>query len=91
MNSVELAKKQARKAIESTYDCLCDIIEYKSKKDPLTKRTTYKEETTLKEKPCRISFETINNASETETESSVTQEIKLFIAPELDIKPRLET
>ena len=69
-----------RGAIEATYDCLCDVIEYKAKKDPITKRTSHKEETILKGKPCRISFKTINNTSETEIESNVTQAIKLFVA-----------
>lgn len=82
---------RARKTIEMTYDCLCDVIEYKSKKNEINKRTNDKEEITLKGKPCRISFKTINNTIETETGSNVTQEIKLFIAPELNIKSRFKT
>lgn len=81
---------RARKTIEMTYDCLCDVIEYKSKKNEINKRTNDKEETTLKGKPCRISFKTIENTNETETGSNVTQIVKLFIAPEIKIKPRLK-
>lgn len=88
MNSIELAKKRARQAIESTYDCECDIVEYRATKNPINKRTDHKEETLLKKQPCRLSYKTISNANESENESKVTQIVKLFIAPEIQIKPR---
>ena len=39
MDSIELAKKRARQAIESTYDCECDIVEYRPTKNPNNKRS----------------------------------------------------
>lgn len=89
MNNVEFAKKQARQAIESTYDCKCDIVEYQSTKNAINKRTEYQEITVLEEQSCRISYKTISNANETENESNITQIVKLFIAPEIQINPRL--
>lgn len=80
--------KQARQAIEGTYDCTCNIIEYKEIKDELTKRTKHQGEIVLESQKCKISFETIKNTNESETENSVTQIVKLFIAPEVEIKPR---
>lgn len=85
---LDIAKQGARQAIESTYDCKCNIIEYQSTKNEINKRTEYKEITVLKEQPCRISYKTISNANETENESKVAQIVKLFIAPEIQIKPR---
>ncbi len=79
-----------RRAIESAYDCKCDIIEYKATKNPTNKRTEHKEETVLKKQDCRVSYKIISNANESENENSVTQIVKLFIAPEIQIKPRFE-
>lgn len=81
---------RVRQAIENTYDCLCDVIEYKSAKNNVNKRTEYKEETILEKQPCRVSYKTITNTNQSETENSVTQIIKLFIAPEINIKPRFK-
>lgn len=80
--------KLARQAIESTYDCECNIIEQQAIENPVNKRTEYKETTVLEKQPCRISYKTISNANETENENNVIQIVKLFIAPEIQIKPR---
>lgn len=79
---------KVRNAIENTYDCLCDIIEYQSTKNATNKRTEYEEIIVLKKQPCRISYKTISNANETENENSVVQVVKLFISPYILIKPR---
>lgn len=75
----------ARQAIESQYDAKCDVIEKMPKEvKNITKNI---EETVLKNKDCRVSFETISENTETDTEAKKVQKIKLFIAPELNIKP----
>lgn len=76
----------ARQAIESTYDCTCNVIEHKAEKDKVTKRTSHIEEKVTEKQKCKLSFQTIKNTNESETENSVTQTVKLFIAPELKIK-----
>ena len=76
----------ARKEIESHYDSICDIIERQSViENNITKDK--KEVTVESEKPCRVSFEDIYANTETDTETQKNQKIKLFIAPELVIKP----
>lgn len=76
----------ARKKIESHYDSICDIIERQSViENNITKDK--KEVTVESEKPCRVSFEDIYANTETDTETKKNQKIKLFIAPELVIKP----
>lgn len=76
----------ARSAIESHYDAVCDIIERRAViENNITKN---KEEVIVEsEKPCRVSFEDIYANTETDTEAKKIQKIKLFIAPELVIKP----
>lgn len=84
MNNIAI--KQARKAFESLYDSTCSIMEYRQKKDPVTKKTASKEVTVYLDKPCRLSYSSNKKADQTEVANSVTQIIKVFIAPELDIK-----
>lgn len=82
MNYIDMA----RNAIESTYDSVCDIIERQSViENNITKNK--KEVTVESNKPCRVSFENIFANTQTDTESEKNQKIKLFIAPELVIKP----
>ena len=84
MNSTVL--KQARKAIESLYDSTCTVIEYEEKKDPVTKKTAGKEVMVYQDRPCRLSYSNIKKSDQLEVANAVTQIIKVFIAPELDIK-----
>ena len=81
---VELAKKAARKAIESTYDGICTIIEYKDSVNEY-KITQKQEVIVLENQPCHLSFEKITPTVQTETAGAVGQSTKLFIAPEVKI------
>jgi hypothetical protein len=84
---ITTATKQARKAIESMYDSTCTVIEYRKEKEPVTKKMSSKEVTVYRDKPCRLSYSSNKKANQTETANAVTQIIKIFITPELDIKP----
>lgn len=78
---------KARKAIESMYDGTCTIIEHQKVKLP-NKSTGFKDIVVLEDIPCRLSFKTITNANQTETGvSAVVQVTKVFIAPEIQVKP----
>ena len=50
------AWKQARKAIESRYKGLCDILEKRKVKDEVTKATVLKDIAVLSNQPCRCSL-----------------------------------
>ena len=78
---------KAKKSIESLYTGTCTITEYvKVKKE--NKSTGLEEVVVLENQPCRLSFSTINSATATETgASSISQVVKLFIAPEIKVKP----
>lgn len=86
-NAILQAREQHRKAIEILYEHTCTVIEYQKKvKDPITKITSSKEVIVLEDKPCKLSYSTIKNATETENASVLQQVVKLFIAPEIFIK-----
>lgn len=79
------AMNAMRKAIEKMYIGNCDVIEHQKVTDPVTKKTGFSEVTTLLSQPCRLSFKSIPTTGDGNT-ASVTQEIKLFISPEVTIK-----
>lgn len=81
------AWKQARKAVESRYRGLCDILEKRKVKDEVTKATILKDIAVLSNKPCRLSYSSSGTANQTDTVSNIEQTIKLFIAPEIKIAP----
>lgn len=84
--ALEMAEKQHRKAIEMTYNCTCTVKEYKSVKDPVTKVTSKRDVQVLENQPCSISYSSVKSTNQTETNATVQQVIKLFIAPEITIK-----
>lgn len=85
-NQMVKAEKAARKAVESTYIGVCDVVEYGNTTDKKTKITYQGEVTVLEKQPCKLSFEKIQAAVQTEFGAAVSQSVKLFIAPEIEIK-----
>lgn len=78
---------KARQAKESLYDAICTITEWQ-KVQKENKSTGFQEVIVLTDQPCRLSFKTINSTQQTETgASAVTQVTKLFLAPEIKVKP----
>ena len=85
LSAIKVVK--ARKAIESLYDGTCTITEYQKVKKE-NKSTGFAEVVVLEDEPCRLSFKTITNTNPTETgASSVIQSTKVFLAPEIKVKP----
>lgn len=76
-----------RASVESQYIGKCTIAEYQPITNPITKTTKHAPVDVLIDQPCRLSFKTITTANETGAASTVIQITKLFIAPEIDIKP----
>lgn len=88
VNGLTAAQKAARKAIESTYSGVCTILERRDVRDEKTKITRKNEEVPVVEnQPCKLSFEKLNAVVQTDTAAKLTQGTKLFIAPEIKIKP----
>lgn len=86
-NAIQAAQKAARKAIESTYFGLVIVSEYQKVKDPVTALTSYKEVVVLENQPCKLSFESITTAVQAEAATTISQASKLFISPDITIKP----
>ena len=85
--ALEKARKQARKAIESLYDCTCTITGGKEKvKDPITKETKLVPKIKYKDILCRISKQSLGKNTQTNIVNEVVYELKLFICPEIEIK-----
>lgn len=74
-----------RKALELMYSGVCNIIERQKETDPVTKRSKYSEVTVLLSQPCRLSYKSAPITGDGDA-ASVTQEITLFIAPDVEIK-----
>ena len=86
IDAINQARLQARKAMELLYEHTCTVIEYGKVKNPTTKITGMKEIAVLENQSCKLSFSTIKASEQTESANQVTQVIKLFIAPEVEIK-----
>ncbi|KAE9633799.1 hypothetical protein GND95_08680 [Defluviitalea raffinosedens] len=78
---------KVRTVIESLYEGSCTITEYQSNMDPITKVTKFQEKVVIENHPCRLSFKNISPVNSEGSVNSSIQEIKLFIAPEIVIKP----
>lgn len=88
VNGLTAAQKAARKAIESTYSGVCTILERRDIRDERTKITRKNEEVpVVKNQPCKLSFEKLNAVVQTDTAAIQAQGTKLFIAPEIKVKP----
>ena len=85
VETIKAARKAARRIQESTYEGLCTVYEYHSIKDPNTKITHEEEIAVIENQPCKLSFEKSNAVIQTETAAAISQSVKLFIAPELNI------
>ena len=75
----------ARKAMEKMYIGTCDVIEHQKIKDPVTKKTGFADVTVILAEPCRLSFKSSPATGDGNT-ASETQEIKLFLSPDVRIK-----
>ena len=76
---------KTRKVIEMLYRDKCTIVEYQPIKDPVTKRTNNKEVVVLENQPCKLSYKNITSTEQGEV-AKLTQTIKLFISPDIEIK-----
>lgn len=76
---------KTRKALERLYTDTCTIIEYQEYQKP-NKSTGHREVPVLENQPCMISFKTSNSTDNTESASALSQIVKVFLAPEINVK-----
>ena len=77
---------KARKSVESLYDGICTISEYKKVKRE-NKSTGFEEVVVLENQPCRMSYKSVNSTSQTDTVGTVTQSITVYMSPDISVKP----
>lgn len=81
------AQRMHRKMIEGAYDGSCSVYERQPVFDPDTKVTGSMEVEVFHDEPCHISFSSVPATAKGETAAAVQQAIKLFLAPEKEIRP----
>lgn len=86
-SAIDRARRLARKAQEKTYEGLCTVTEYGDVEDPETHISSEGEIKMYKDQPCRLSYSALPAAGKSQTADSVTQSIKLFLSPDILIKP----
>ena len=76
-----------KKAVEKLYTGSCTITEHQKVKKA-NKSTGFKEVVVQKDLPCRLSFQTIKQTASNENgASAMTQVTKLFLDPDIEVKP----
>ena len=84
--AVQAARRAARKAIESTYEGVMTVSEYKQYTDPVTHITRMQWVVVLEDQPCNLSFEKVTTAIQTEAAATISQAVKVFVSPDVTIK-----
>lgn len=85
---LERARALAKKAMEDIYFTeKCDVIEMQSVRDERTKITKASEVKVLESQPCKVSYGSLNTVGQTSTGATNRQTVKLFISPNVIIKP----
>ncbi len=86
VKALEAARKAARRAQEAAYEGKCTIIEFCNVENEETGLSEEEEVIVTENQPCRLSFEKLDVAFQTETAAAVSQVVKLFLAPEANVK-----
>lgn len=85
VRALEAARRAARRAQEAMYEGQCTIVGYCTVKDERTKLSEEREAIIAEGLPCRLSFEKLDAASRTSTVTGVSQGVRLFLAPEVQV------
>lgn len=76
----------AREKLEKLYDSVCDIYEF-TEITKANKSSGYEEIEVYNKQPCRLSYSSKTLSIPTDNMSNVSITIKLFISPDIKIKP----
>ncbi len=85
VGAVQKAYGAARRAQEALYSGRMTVMEYRKVRDEKTGLTVEREAVVLEDQPCRLSFETLKAAGQTESVAEVTQVIRLFLSPDITV------
>lgn len=74
-----------RKILEKTYEAICTIKNMESVK--VDGETTTQETIVVENQPCALSHSSNAHAKQGSVHAEVKQTVKLFLAPEIEVKP----
>ena len=74
-----------RKAVESWYTDTCNITGTKKVQDGSI--TYFEDNVIIENQPCRLSYSKVTTTTDADGTSTINQTIKLFLSPDIDIKP----
>ena len=86
VNAIKAAQQAARKAIEATYFGTLMVTEMQKVKDERSKLTKDVEVVVLENQRCKLSFEKLQTAVQSDSAATITQVTKLFVSPDVSIK-----
>lgn len=86
VKQMKAAQKAARKAIEATYFGTLTVTVHQTVKDEKTKLTKSVGVVVLQDEPCRLSFEKMQTAVQSESAATIVQGAKIFVSPDISIK-----
>lgn len=86
VKQIQAAQKAARKAIEATYFGRLTVTEMQKVRNEKSKLMEEVETVVIKDQPCRLSFERLQAAVQSESAATITQGVKLFVSPDIAIK-----
>ena len=76
-----------KKALELLWQGTCNIIIKVEKINPITKRTEFDEDVIYSNQPCKLSFKRLTTTTENSNAASISQGVKLFLSPTIEIPP----
>lgn len=87
-DAVQKARQKARAAFEAAhYDGSCTVTEHRKVMNERSHLTTHEDVVVYEDQACHLSYKTIQSANQSDTAAPITQITKLFIAPDITIKP----
>ena len=81
VKQIQAAQKAARKAIEATYFGTLTVTELQKVKNEKSKLMEESEVVVLQDQPCRLSFEKLQTAIQSESAATITQSTKVVCFP----------
>ena len=87
VSAIRAAQVAARKAVEATYFGTLTVTEMRKVKDGKSKLTKNALVVVLEGQPCKLSFETLKAAGQSDSAATIVQVTKLFVSPDVSIRP----
>lgn len=85
--ALQKAREAHSRALEKLYEDTCTVYERRAVQDEDSHLTDWQEVAVLEDQPCKLSFEKVSQVEQTDSAAELAQRIKLFISPNIEIKP----